>query len=48
MDFAAFPYLNLYRITKEQSFEDMRASFKTNPQNDYNFPLLKVCLENFE
>lgn len=26
----------------------MRASFKTNPQNDINFPLLKVCLENFE
>jgi hypothetical protein len=26
----------------------MTASFKTNPINDYNFPLLKVCLENYQ
>jgi hypothetical protein len=48
MDNIGFPYINLYRLTKEQSFEDMRASFKTNPQNDINFPLLKTCLENYE
>ena len=48
MDNVGFPYLNLYRLTKEQTFEDMRASFKTNPLNDITFPLLKVCLENYE
>jgi hypothetical protein len=48
IDNIEFPYLHLYRLTKEHSFEDMRASFKTNPLNDRNFPLLKVCLETYD
>jgi hypothetical protein len=48
LDTVRFPCLSLYRLTKDQTFDDMRASFKTNPQNDVNFPLLKVCLENYE
>ncbi len=26
----------------------MTASFKTNPLNDFKFPLLKVCIENYQ
>ncbi len=48
MDNVEYPYLHLYRLTKDYSFEDMQASFKTTEQNDKNFPLLKICLENYD
>jgi hypothetical protein len=48
MDNVGFPYINFYRLTKEPTFEDITASFKTNPINDIKFPLLKVCIENYE
>jgi hypothetical protein len=35
MDKVGFPYLNFYRLTKEPTFEDMYASFKTNPKNEF-------------
>ncbi len=48
MDNIEFPYLQLYRLTKDYSFEDMQASFKTTAQNDKKFSLLKICLENYD
>lgn len=38
--------LKLFRLTRDFSFEDMRASFYMNPQNSKEFKMLKCLLDN--
>lgn len=40
------PYMRLYRVTNDSSFDGMKAEFLRDPQNGKKYQILKTCLEN--
>lgn len=47
-DMTLTPYIRLYRITRQFSFEDLRANFVMNPLNGEQYKLLKICIEHYQ
>ena len=43
-----YPGLQFYRLVRTQSFEDMITSFKNVKTNEEAFPILKVCITQYE
>jgi hypothetical protein len=43
-----YPGLQFYRLVRTQSFEDMITSFKNVKANEDAFPILKVCINQYE
>lgn len=42
------PNIQLYRLMRDSSYEDMRAAFFTDLSNSHQSKFLKICLDNYD